>query len=220
MSKSKLIIFDLDGTIADTLYAVIRIYNQDVAGKLGCKKVRFEDKSILQNQPIRQVFKDYQIPWYKLPVVIYKVKKILQKQIHTIQAFQGMQDVLLELKARNYSLGIVTSNSQKNAKAFLDLHQFSKYFDFVYTNRNIFSKHKTLNWVLKKHNFQKQQVVYIGDETRDIHAARKARIGIIAVTWGYLGAKILAERKPDFLIHHPSELIVTIEQFYKGKCYA
>ena len=218
MHNTKVIIFDLDGTIADTLHTVINIYNEEVAPKLRCKQVKFEDKKKLQNQPIAQLFKQYQISWYKLPLVIYRVKKLLQKQIHTIKPFAGIQEVLQQLKSQHYSLGIVTSNSEKNANSFLNFHQLSSYFDFVYTNRNIFGKHKTLRNVIKKHQFQAKDVVYIGDETRDIHAARKSGIGIIAVTWGYLGAEILANRQPDLLVDQPTELITAIHRFFDSSC--
>jgi phosphoglycolate phosphatase len=53
-------------------------------------------------------------------------------------------------------------------------------------------------------------VIYVGDETRDIEAARKIQIQVIAVSWGFNSREVLAEQKPDFLISHPSQLIEVV----------
>jgi len=213
MNKKQVLIFDLDGTIADTLQTVIQIYNEQVAPRLNCKTANYEDRELLSNQPVGKLFKEYGISWYKLPFVIYLVKKHLQKQIKNIQPFPSITNSLHQLK-KEYTLGIVTSNSQRNANHFLNQHQLTPLFDFVYTNRNIFGKHKTLNKLITKHQFQKSNVLYIGDETRDIHAARRAGIGMLAVTWGYLGKELLAKRNPDLLVEEPSELINAVERYF------
>ena len=214
MKNNKVLLFDLDGTIADTLFVVINIYNTIVAPKLRCKPVKWEDKLLLQNKPIGQLFKQYKITWYKLPIVIYLVKRELQRQIHTILPFADITTVLQKLKQLGFTMGIVTSNSKKNAQYFLQQHRINELFDFVYTNRNIFGKHTTLNWLVKKHQFNKNNILYIGDETRDIHAARKSGIGILAVSWGYLGKELLADRNPDAVVDHPLELEQAIERYF------
>jgi len=213
MNKQPILIFDLDGTIADTLPTVIQIYNGKVAPRLNCKPANYEDRELLNNNPVGKLFKEYGINWYKMPFVIYLVKKHLHQQIKNIQPFPCIINTLNQLK-KDYTLGIVTSNSQRNAYRFLDQHQLFPLFDFVYTNRNIFTKHKTLNKLITKHQFEKRDVLYIGDETRDIHAARKAGIGMISVTWGFLGKELLAKRNPDLLVDEPDQLINAVEQYF------
>ena len=50
-------------------------------------------------------------------------------------------------------------------------------------------------------------VLYVGDEVRDIEAAKKAGIRIAAVTWGYNSKKALEAYKPDYLVTKPEELL-------------
>ena len=51
----------------------------------------------------------------------------------------------------------------------------------------------------------------MGDETRDVEAAKKANIKVVAVTWGFNSPEALAKENPDFLINHPSELLEVIK---------
>jgi len=52
-----------------------------------------------------------------------------------------------------------------------------------------------------------EEVIYVGDETRDIEASQKINIKVIVVSWGFNSRTVLAEHNPDFLIHQPQELI-------------
>lgn len=64
---------------------------------------------------------------------------------------------------------------------------------------------------MQQENLSFEEVIYIGDETRDIEAARKSYVKAIAVSWGFNSKEVLAEQNPDFLIHQPQELIKVIE---------
>jgi phosphoglycolate phosphatase-like HAD superfamily hydrolase len=69
-----------------------------------------------------------------------------------------------------------------------------------------------INAVLKEHKLGCDEVIYVGDETRDIHAAQKSNILMISVGWGFNSPTILAKHKPDFLVYHPIELVKIIEE--------
>ena len=60
---------------------------------------------------------------------------------------------------------------------------------------------------------QKYQVIYVGDETRDIRSARRSKIGIAAVTWGFNSAAILQEYQPDYLVNRPQQLLDVIKLY-------
>ena len=59
---------------------------------------------------------------------------------------------------------------------------------------------------MKDKDLKLSEMIYIGDETRDIQAAKKAGIRSAAVTWGYNSRKALEAQSPDYLIHSPQEL--------------
>lgn len=53
----------------------------------------------------------------------------------------------------------------------------------------------------------------MGDEIRDIEAAKKAGVGAVAVGWGYNILKILKEQNPDYLVRSPKELAKVLTLF-------
>lgn len=65
--------------------------------------------------------------------------------------------------------------------------------------------------LLRKYGIRPEETIYVGDETRDIEAARKTNIEIIAVSWGYNSKQLLEKQKPDFLIDKPRQLVDILE---------
>ena len=85
-------------------------------------------------------------------------------------------------------------------------------FDFIYSGTILFGKSKAINKFLKQENIKPEAVIYVGDEIRDIEAARRSEIKVIAVSWGFNSEQVLAELHPDYLIQNPAELIDAIRK--------
>ena len=83
-------------------------------------------------------------------------------------------------------------------------------FDGVYFKSGIFLKHIAINKIVKKYKLKKREVVVVGDEVRDIEAARKSRIKIISVSWGYNNRRIILKNKPDYFIEKPKDILKII----------
>lgn len=208
----KVIIFDFDGTIADTLDAIVSITNR-LAEEFGYKQTSQEDLAILKNLTSRQIIKQSGVSIFKIPFLIKKVKAELNNEIQELSAFIGIKEAFIELKSQGNRLGIVTSNSKENVTAFLHKNGLQELFDFIYSAPTIFGKSKVINRIVKTENIKLEDVIYVGDETRDIEAAKKTHIKAIAVTWGFNSKEVLAEQNPDFLIHQPNELIEAIRSW-------
>lgn len=206
----KAIIFDFDGTIADSFDAVVTIANQ-LATEFGYPAVSPDDVKRLQNLSSREIVKQAGISIWQLPFLLMRFRKELNQEIGELQPIQGIPEALKELKQRGHQLGIVTSNSQQNVMAFLAAHDMSNLFDFVGTGLNIFGKGKIIQRIVRRHHLDPAIVLYVGDETRDVEAARKIRIRVIAVGWGFSSHAVLATHRPDRLIECPQELIDAVE---------
>lgn len=111
MSK-KTIIFDFDGTIANTLDAIVDIYNR-IASKYRCKIVQPEDRKKLQAQRLQEFLKNYGVTNFKLPFLLLRVRKELRSEIENIRPIAGMVQALKNIKTAGFCLGIMTSNSKK-----------------------------------------------------------------------------------------------------------
>ncbi|WP_017319422.1 HAD-IA family hydrolase [Mastigocladopsis repens] len=206
----KVIIFDFDGTIADTVDALVSIANR-LAQEFGYIQITHEELALLRNLSSREIIKYSGISILKIPFLVKKVKAELKSKIKELKPISGIKEALIVLKNEGYRLGIITSNSQDNVTNFLKANDLDNLFDFIYSGVTIFGKTTIINNVLKQKQIKPQEVIYVGDETRDIEASKKANIKVIAVTWGFNSQEVLAKQNPDFLIHHPYDLLEVIK---------
>ncbi|MEL6495845.1 MAG: HAD-IA family hydrolase, partial [Cyanobacteria bacterium J06623_7] len=127
-----------------------------------------------------------------------------------LKPIPGIKSVLLNLQRQGYTLGIVTSNNRENVDIFLAKNELDKLFSYIYSGTAIFGKHRVLERVFRDHGVSKSDVIYVGDETRDIRSARKSHIPVAAVSWGFNAAEILIAHQPDYLVNSPDELLKAI----------
>lgn len=206
----KLIIFDFDGTIADTHDAFVRIVNS-LAAEFGYHPVSLKEVEELKKLSAEEIVKNSGIPSFKIPFILRRIKQELNKEIDSLQPIDDIKSQLAQLNKMGYQMGIITSNLQENVAAFLTNNQLNHLFDFIYTGITLFGKHRIINRVLKQNYLQAEEAIYVGDETRDITAAQKSKIKVIAVGWGFNSPAILARYQPDGLIYHPQELVEVIK---------
>lgn len=209
----KIIIFDFDGTIADTIPVSITIL-QKLASKYYHKTV--DDKLIqeLRDKSIPEICKELDISIIKLPFIARKARRELNKEIACLKPIKGITNLLTQLKKQGHILGIVSSNSKESIMKFLEVNDL-KVFDFIHTNSRIFGKANSLKRLIKKNKWDKKDVIYIGDEVRDIEAARKAGVKIFSVAWGVNTLDKLTSCHPDFIIKSPDELITLLQSAAK-----
>jgi phosphoglycolate phosphatase len=201
----KVIVFDFDGTLADSIDVLLNITNR-LSAEFGFKPATKEELAQLSNLTSWQILKYSGISIFKFPMLIAKLKAELRSEIPSIKLFAGIKEVLLELKNLGFQLGIITSNSRENVLASLENNGLQNTFNFIYSGTT-FGKHKVINRWMRRANIAPEEVVYVGDEIRDIEAARRTGIKIIAVSWGFNSQEALAAHHPDFSIDRPQQLI-------------
>ncbi len=203
-SKINNFIFDFDGTICDSFEAVMNQFNF-LSDEFGYKPFSKSEISGMKNLTMQELLTSFGISKLKLPFIIKKIRKQLNKEIKTLKPFDGVRKALLSLKNRNNKLFILTSNSEENVKIFLKENKI-EVFDAVFSGSSLFGKAFHINKLLDEYNIDKTTAVYVGDETRDIEASKEAGIPIISVAWGYNTKKLLQSFNPEFLIDSPSEI--------------
>jgi phosphoglycolate phosphatase len=206
----KVVIFDFDGTLADTLNTLVKITNS-LAPEFGYPTVTQQQLKELQKLNSWQILKLSKISFHKLPCLLQRVKDELQENMTEIDLFPDIKDVVLALKNHGNLLGIITSNSRQTVKYLIEKNHLVSTFDFIYAEASIFGKHKLIKKVIKQEKLQPETIIYIGDEVRDIDAARQAGIKIIAVTWGFNSQATLAAHQPDFIVEKPLDLPAIID---------
>ena len=206
----KVIVFDFDGTLADTYDAFIEIANS-LSEEFGYKPVKEQEQENLKNLSAKDLIKQSEISIFKIPFVLKRLKSELTHKIQELEPIKDIPYCVKQLKSQGYSLGIITSNAEENVVSFLKNHQLEQFFEFIYAGTTLFWKHKIIKKLLKEKQLLPHEVMYIGDETRDIHSAKKSRVQCVGVTWGFNSSQALAKQEPDFLIHNPYELMTILD---------
>jgi phosphoglycolate phosphatase len=196
--QTKVLLFDFDGTLADTLKPAHAIFNQ-LALEFGFRSMPAADLPAARKMSARQIMKAYGISMKMVPRVAARGLALLKENMESIQPFPGIIDSLFTLKEQGFILGILTSNSEANVRIFLQKHDL-EIFDFVRSSSRLFGKAREIRHILKKGRWKPDDVVLFGDECRDIEAGHEAGLRVVAVTWGYNSTEALAALKPMALI--------------------
>jgi phosphoglycolate phosphatase-like HAD superfamily hydrolase len=197
------IIFDFDGTIADSFDYVVDFLAQ--SAKL--PPLDRKQKQVLRGHSMAAIGRGFGLSWWRLLMLFFKGRRQMQAAIKRIQLFEGMSAVIRELHADGNELLIVTSNTVTNVRAFLREHELQDQFSKIYGGVGPFGKAPALRLALKEHKLKLPNTVYIGDELRDVQAAQSLRLPVIAVTWGFARTAHLRALKPTALATTPAELI-------------
>lgn len=206
------LLFDFDGTLADSFDCVIEKSNL-LAQKFSFKTITPKEKEELRDLSSIEVMHFLKIPKYKIPTLIFYMQKELRSSLLEIKPQEGLKPILETLYAdKQYTLGILTSNSIENVNTWLLHNQMQHLFQFIHVEATYFSKSYLIKKTLSKYKIDKSKTLYICDETRDIDAASKNNIPSAAVTWGYNSQKRLAKSKPTWIICKPRDLLDTIQK--------
>jgi phosphoglycolate phosphatase len=200
----KNVIFDFDGTIVDSLDFVINMYENWYPKSEHLKNI---DKDKLRNMPITGVIEELRIRPWKVPALIIRGRMEMNKNIDKLDAIPGVFQLIDDLEKHNARLFILSSNSSRNINKYLRLKGSRDKFRRVYGGVGILGKAKALKKVIEKNKLNYSETYYVGDEVRDIKAAKKAGIYSIGVTWGYNGKTIMNKENPDLVADKPQDII-------------
>ena len=203
-SRPRLLLFDFDGTVADTFQSGLEILNL-MAPEFRFRRLEDADVPRARDMRTREIMKFLGIPATRLPKISQRGKEELNKRMDQIQPFEGMVDIVRSLHSEGFPLGILTSNSEENVAVFLKKFGID-FFGFVHTSSKLAGKARVIRRILKAHKLKPRQVLLVGDEVRDIEAAQETGIHMAAVTWGYNSRKAVSALNPDHLVESPEEL--------------
>jgi phosphoglycolate phosphatase len=198
------VIFDLDGTLINSLDIFIKVGNK-MAEKYGYEPLNEDSIKELLKLPMKKRLEVLKIPKFKLPKLGLEALRMFNDYAAHVEPIKGIKELLEQLHNKGYKLNIVSSNSLDNINAFLEANKI-KVFDNIQSSRGLFDKHVTINRLIKKLGVKKDEVIYIGDEYRDIEACKKVGIKIISVLWGFDPKELLEKAEPDYIVSEPNEV--------------
>lgn len=203
----KHLIFDFDGTIVNSFPLVVKNLSQYTNhDDLIWKELR--------SLSSRQVIKKLGISKLATLSLILRVRKDFKNNITDQTIVSGIKDAFMELRAKGFTLHIVSTNSKTNIERFLSLHDLRESVTNIISSFSIFGKAKGISKLIKKIDKIAKDVIYIGDETRDIQAAEKAGARCLAVSWGYSSEELLKQYNPWLLASNPREMVDKIGKVF------
>lgn len=200
------LIFDFDGTLADSFDVVIQKFNL-LADEFNFRYVNDDEINELKNLTSKELIRYLKIPIYKIPAVLIKARALMRAEMKKLPSFSNLQGTIKKIHEMNINLGVLTSNSSDNVFAWLKCNDMQNLFNFVHVESNFFGKKRILRKIIKTYKMEQSKTFYIGDETRDIEAAKACNINSIAVTWGFNSEKVLLQYQPHFIARKPEDIL-------------
>jgi phosphoglycolate phosphatase len=201
----KYVVFDFDGTLVDSKDVAISAINQ-LAEKHKFKKILEKDIQYLRSLSIPERCNYLGLPMYKIPFLAVDFYSLYRHAMKNVVLFDGIKELLNELNNKGYHLAIISSNSEKNIKEFLENNQINT-IEEVLCSDNLFGKDRIIKKFLKTNKLETAEVIYIGDELRDIIACKKSDIKVIWVGWGYDIIENARQESPDHMVNSPNEIL-------------
>lgn len=198
-----LVIFDFDGTLADSFPWVLRAMD-DVSDRFKFRRVREGELDELRYCDAREVMRRLGVPRWKLPMIARYVRTRMAADVDQIQLFPGAGEMLDELADAGLRLAVVSANGEATIRTVLGPHV--RRVSAIAGGVSLFGKRGKLLRMSRLTGVEPRRTMVIGDELRDLRAAKAARMAFGAVSWGLTRPEALAVGKPEALFHEMSDI--------------
>jgi phosphoglycolate phosphatase len=202
--RYRLAVFDFDGTLADSFPFFLDVF-AEIARAHGFRELSREHLLALRGASAREMMGHVGMPAWKLPRVALHFRRLMAEQRASIRLFPGVAALLQRLHAAGVRIAVLTSNGEDNVRAMLGPELAALVSDYE-CGVAMFGKRHRLRRVVARSGVSPADVLTIGDELRDLDAARACGVAFGAVSWGFTTRAALAARDPDFLFETPEEI--------------
>jgi phosphoglycolate phosphatase len=205
----KLVVFDFDGTLADTFPWFASVLN-GVADRFGFRKVETaEEVEALRGLSSRQIIERLDVPIWKLPLIARHMRRLASEHAADMRTFEGVPAMLQELHASGARLSVVSSNSEANVRRVLGPESAAR-VELYACGTSLFGKAAQFRKILSAASVAPSEVLCIGDELRDAEAAAKVGIPFGAVAWGFTRRDALEKCSPHHLFLSVDDILRTL----------
>jgi phosphoglycolate phosphatase len=206
--KLDAIVFDFDGTVADSFDVFLETV-QEVLGRPPLAQPEIDD---LRGSATRSILRQVGVRPWQIPGLLARGRHGMARKIAAVKVVDGIPDAMRNL-AVDHRLYLLSSNSQEAIRHVIDRVDLDYAISGIYAGASLFGKAARLTHLLDEERISAAKCAYVGDETRDIEAAKQVGAIAVAVEWGYNTARALSPYDPDILVAAPNELVHAIRSF-------
>lgn len=208
------IIFDLDGTLADTIDDLKTAVN-NMLSILGYEsRTKFEIINFI-NRGARELIRR------SLPTTVQSEDFIVDSALHIYELeyekcycdktapFPGIKEAVAELKAKKFKVGVLSNKQDVFVKTIIYKLFGTDTFDFVLGKTDMPHKPdpKSSIFVAKEMGVKPNKCIFVGDSDVDMHTAQNADMRAIGVSWGYRKPEVLIENGANYIAETPAQLV-------------
>ncbi|MBN1623824.1 MAG: HAD-IIIA family hydrolase [Clostridia bacterium] len=202
--KFDCIIFDFDGTLADSGEISMKAINS-MAEKYGFRNIGWDDVNEMRTMSINDRCRYMGVSILKIPVFASDFYLYYKTHMDDLKLYPGIGDLAEKLHDEDYQLAVLSSNSENNIRHFFEKNNITQFNNIMCSN-HIFSKDTMINRFARRHGIQKDRILYVGDELRDIEACKRAGVTVVWVDWGLDLPETVLGAKPDYMVSKPEEI--------------
>ncbi len=208
----KVIAFDFDGTLVDSRGVATSTVNSMAKRFLGRS---FSEQQIesWRERDLREVIREVGMPGFLLPIFIWQFRRNYRRKLAELEFFPGILQVWQDLQDMDQrQVGVVTSNSERAVlETFARQEAGAQRSEltapkFVKGGIGMSGKRTALQKIIEKYQIDKSELLYLGDEIRDVTSCLEVGVDIAAVSWGFNTRGALASAGPTFILERPEEL--------------
>jgi phosphoglycolate phosphatase len=185
-----LVLFDFDGTLADTFPRAVRLLPR-LSRELRFRDPGAQELAALREQGLRQILSVLGISWWKVPLLLWRARMLLRRDLEPIPFFSGVAELLNRLDAAGTEWGILTTNGIELVRRTLRENGAPEP-GWLEAGLGLSGKADQLRSLSRRAGVALAEIVLVADECRDVEAARSAGVAMVAVAWGYNTAQALA----------------------------
>lgn len=204
--RYKHIVFDIDGTLIDTEYAVLHSLQDTLIAVTGINR-EINELTFALGIPGKNALKKLNVPENSISLILGHWEKCMSNYSNTVCVFQGISELLDALVQYGCELGIVTSKTREEFKQDFEPFDISKYFTTIICADDTV-EHKPdpdpLFKYMEVSNANNKELIYIGDSVYDWECAKSAKVDFALAGWGSLSREIMA----DYYLEKPDDLLL------------
>ncbi|KJQ78424.1 phosphoglycolate phosphatase [Streptococcus infantis] len=206
MSSLSAIFFDLDGTLVDSSIGIHNGFTYTFE-QLGVYSPDAKTIRSFMGPPLETSFASC-LPADQVETAIQLYRSYYkEKGVYEAQLFPQIKSLLTEL-AQQYPLYITTTKNTPTAVHMTSNFEINHFFDGIYgSSPQALHKADVIRQALATHNLEPEKVVIVGDTKFDMIGAQETGIKKLAVTWGFGDETELMTYHPDWIAHHPTDIL-------------
>ena len=213
--NKKAIIFDLDGTLADTIEAIAEAVNMTLEYFGYPTRTIDQVRAAVGNGARMIIRRSIPAEFYDDEETVTRALKKYDEMYaltysHSDKMYDGMREALIELHRSGKKIAVFSNKQDAYVKGLSDIYFSDGTISMALGQTDLPVKPDIAGLIMDELSVSSDECVFVGDSGVDLATARNADMDCICVSWGFVGREGLLAKGAECIIDHPSELLKLI----------